>query len=716
MESSQIPKTLIEKYNICKADNLKYSCLKIDNFEREYLDKENSLIKSLESLKISLEKIHEKISDFISTNKNTFNDTCLENKVNSVDYLFILETNIHLISTIFSKLENKEIESMTLESISEKILKKFQKIYDIQYPKGNPSLIHNLQNYIELILSYCSEIKKSSSNPGMILATLITYVNIKLIPEINNNITKFEEIKNFKDNSFFNNQTKAHEIILFDLLFLLKRIKNLNDFLYYAYFFNDEKDLVNIKEKSEEWDNLKKLIWTVKPKKDIDIDSIIKELSKRQQMRMAQMLKMREGGGPNVVNMVGNLFNNIFNSSQAEYNYKKVSIGLYGFGIEPPNKTWKMNPMMKKMMSSRMISIECRKKLYLRKECKPITLEYIKELNEFLNGIINEPKDKTILLFDNNYKLPEEISKKKLFSTKLDKNEKDDYISTRLLNNSQILFKGEKPEVKSGFFGFGSQNQSEGQNIEYKNEFKNTLIIHINGGGFRSNNSFMMEKFLRVWSKELGVALMTIKKPEKDEDVYPATLNQFYQVYMWLINHSKEELNMDIQKIVLSGDSAGGNLAMTFLYLLIGINLFENKRIKIPDLVLLEYPNFTLEYKKMNISTCLGAGEYMFNHSFFKNLVDYYLGDFKDYKNMLVSPLYASDKIINNLPRIRVFFGDRDVGRDEFLKGIYNLRNCKDIRGYDFLELLHGFNGIDNQDIFEMVKEFIIEEVKEILN
>ena len=717
MESNQIPKVLLEKYNIFKSDNLKYSCLKIDNFENEYINNENSLINSLDSLKLSLEKIYSKISDFISTNKNTFNDTCTENQVNSVDYLFILETTLHFISTILSKLFNKEMEDKTFESISEKISQKFQNIYEIQYPKTNPSLITNLKNSIQTILKYCSEVKESSSTqkPGMILTILISYINIKLIPKLNSSMEKFEEITNFKDTSFFNNQTKTHEIILFDFLLLLKRIKNLNDFIYYGYFANNEKDIVNIKEKSEEWDDLKKLIWTVKPKKDINVENIIKELSQMQQIRMAQMRKMRESGGSNFTNMLGNVFNNIFNSSQAEYDFKKASIKLYGFEIEPPNKTIKMNPMMKKMISNRMTSIECRKKLYLRKEYKPITLEYIKELNDFLNGKITEPKDKNILLFDDNWKIPEEISKRKIFATKLDKNEKEDYISTRLLNNSQILFKGEKPEVKRGFFGFGAQTQDEGQNVEHKNEFKNTLIIHINGGGFRSNNFFMMERFLRVWSKDLGVALMTIKKPEKDEDTYPATLNQFYQVYMWLINHAKEELNMDIQKIILSGDSAGGNLAMTFLYLLIGINLFENKNIKIPDLILLEYPNFTLEINKMNVSTCLGAGEYMFNHAFFKNLVDYYLGDFKDYKNMLVSPLYASEKIISNLPRIRVFFGDRDVGRDEFLKGIYSLRNCKDIRGYNFLELQHGFNGIDNPDIFEMVKEFIIEEVKDIL-
>ena len=105
-----------------------------------------------------------------------------------------------------------------------------------------------------------------------------------------------------------------------------------------------------------------------------------------------------------------------------------------------------------------------------------------------------------------------------------------------------------------------------------------------------------------------------------------------------------------------------------------------------------------------------------FDHEFFKNLVDNYLGDYKDYKNMLVSPLYASEKVIENLPRIRVFFGEQDPGRDDFLRGIYNLRNCKDIRAYDFLDLPHGFNGIDNPVIFEMVKKFIVEEVKDILN
>ena len=117
------------------------------------------------------------------------------------------------------------------------------------------------------------------------------------------------------------------------------------------------------------------------------------EQANKQQMGMFQMRKMREEGK---LAMLGSILNNIFISSQAEYEYKKGMTKLYGFIIQPQNQTMKMNPMKKKNIKTRLPSIECRKKLYLRIEYKPITLDYIKELNDFLNGKITEPSDKNI--------------------------------------------------------------------------------------------------------------------------------------------------------------------------------------------------------------------------------------------------------------------------------------------------------------------------------
>ena len=708
MEENHIPKNLLEKYNVYKEDDLKYSCLKIKDFENEYINKENSMLDSLTSLKKTLELILEKLADIILNNKNTFNDACLENGVKSLDYLILLKINIYFITQIISKLENKEIEIETFNSICDKLKPQYSKLFEAQYPPNDPSQVTNIENYVKEVLDYITKIKDSTNKPGIMLTTFVKFKDLDLNKNVFNSIDKFNEIKVFKDTAFFNNQTKANEMILFDLLIIIKGIKNISEFIYFSYIL-DENDLDNNCEKSEEWDTLKKLIWTVKPKKDIDLEKITTELMNKQRMRMAQMRKMGEGG-MKFGTMVGNMINNMFSSFQAEYEFKKDMIKLFQMNMmmEQPNRMMKMKPMIKKMVSTRLPSIECRKKLYVRREFKPITLDYIKELNDFLNGKITEPSDKNILL--DNYTLPENIANKKLFSSKLEKNEKDDYISTRILNNSTLLFKGEKLEERSGFFGFGAKKE---ENVEHKNEFKNTLIIHIYGGSYKLNMNLMNERYLREWSKDSGVAIMTIKKPEK-EYKFPTVLNELYQVYMWLLNHAKTELNMDIQKIIISGDSFGGYFCYAFTNLLIGINLFENRNIKIPDLILLEYPNFTFDLNKSGVAMCMGA-IFFISHSAFRAFVDDYLGGFKDYQNMFVSPLYTSDKVIEKLPKVRFFFGNQDGYRDEFLRGMYRLRNCKDIIGYNFLNLGHGFNGLENKDIFEMAKDFIVEEVKAII-
>ena len=195
MESCKVPSLLTEKYNVYKEDNLKYSCLKIDNFENEYINKENSMLNSLTSFKQSLENIYEKISELILKNHNTFNDTCLENGIKSIDYLFIIKSISYLVSAIISKLENKESENKTFQSLIENISKNFQNILDSQYPKDNSSIISNLENYVKSVIEKANKIKTSeNAKPGSVITTLMTLINIKLIPQINDSFQKFKEI------------------------------------------------------------------------------------------------------------------------------------------------------------------------------------------------------------------------------------------------------------------------------------------------------------------------------------------------------------------------------------------------------------------------------------------------------------------------------------------------------------------------------------------
>ena len=167
------------------------------------------------------------------------------------------------------------------------------------------------------------------------MTSLVLYFNIQYIKVLNDSIQKFESIKQFKDTSFFNNQTKSNEIILFDLLNLLKKLKTINTLIYFGYLL-DENDLFNKKEESEEWQNIKQLLWGVKPKKDFDIEKRCTELFKTNVNRMAQMSEIMRGDSSKF-KMIGNMFGNMFNSKQGELNSKKIFMQLYGLNLPIPN-------------------------------------------------------------------------------------------------------------------------------------------------------------------------------------------------------------------------------------------------------------------------------------------------------------------------------------------------------------------------------------------
>src|SRR5690606_5103011 len=102
-------------------------------------------------------------------------------------------------------------------------------------------------------------------------------------------------------------------------------------------------------------------------------------------------------------------------------------------------------------------------------------------------------------------------------------------------------------------------------------------IIHIHGGGFVSMSSSSHENYLRKWTNKLEVPIISIDYGLAPENPYPKPLDDVWQAYNWIIDHAGDELSVDMQKIILVGDSAGGNLALALTYLLI----LHNKRL--PD-------------------------------------------------------------------------------------------------------------------------------------
>ena len=140
----------------------------------------------------------------------------------------------------------------------------------------------------------------------------------------------------------------------------------------------------------------------------------------------------------------------------------------------------------------------------MKKELPPINRNSIENLINFMKGE-NIPIDSdNINANKNNEKLP------LLYKDKVtDKSIKRNYVSVTILNNKKLYFKDEQEEglFNSMFSLFKSNNINTQVNNDFK---KNTILISVHGGGFIGSSTFMNERYLRKWAKEIDLPIFGI--------------------------------------------------------------------------------------------------------------------------------------------------------------------------------------------------------------
>ncbi|KAM6899600.1 lipase, hormone-sensitive a [Xenentodon cancila] len=88
------------------------------------------------------------------------------------------------------------------------------------------------------------------------------------------------------------------------------------------------------------------------------------------------------------------------------------------------------------------------------------------------------------------------------------------------------------------------------------------LLIHFHGGGFVAQTSRSHEHYLRSWSKELGVPVLSVDYSLSPEAPFPRALEECFYAYCWALNNC-HLLGSTAERVCLAGDSAGGNLCIT---------------------------------------------------------------------------------------------------------------------------------------------------------
>ncbi|TNV84221.1 hypothetical protein FGO68_gene12045 [Halteria grandinella] len=201
------------------------------------------------------------------------------------------------------------------------------------------------------------------------------------------------------------------------------------------------------------------------------------------------------------------------------------------------------------------------------------------------------------------------------------------------------------------------------------------LIIHIHGGGFISMSSSSHQNYTRIWANETGVPIFSIDYRLSPKHQFPAALNDIWQVYYYLIERGAAEFGFGkVKKIVLAGDSAGGNLVAALTVLAIKRNYRK------PDGIILSYPGLNITKFDFNPSFLLSLDDPILPYPFLKLCLESYSGcttftDAAITENPLVSPSKASDDILRQFPPTKMLVASNDPLRDDSFR--FSLRLLK---------------------------------------
>ena len=203
------------------------------------------------------------------------------------------------------------------------------------------------------------------------------------------------------------------------------------------------------------------------------------------------------------------------------------------------------------------------------------------------------------------------------------------------------------------------------------------LVLFTHGGGFVTGGLEAMQFLCAELASAARVVVVSVDYPLAPEHPFPAALDTSYAALRWVADYAPE-LGGDAARVIVMGDSAGGNLAAALCLL-----ARRNGGPRIDRQVLI-YPalDATLSTAAMCAATTKRRAEC-------ETFYGYYVGD-GDRSDELVSPLLAHD--LSELPSATIITAEHDSLRDDGL--VYATRLARagvPVRYTNYLGMPHGF-------------------------
>lgn len=226
-------------------------------------------------------------------------------------------------------------------------------------------------------------------------------------------------------------------------------------------------------------------------------------------------------------------------------------------------------------------------------------------------------------------------------------------------------------------------------------------LIYLHGGAFigGSMSSANTDAICRTFAGNAPIQVVNVEYRLAPEHPYPAGLMDCYQVVQTLTQQA-ETYQVDVDKLWISGDSAGGSLALTTAIL--DHSYYQTNFVK---KILAYYPDVDLAnhgqgatWNPENIFVKDPQQRVLYTNlinqiSKLQPLVEnLYGGATANLKNPLISPLYASAGMLQQLPPLMLIYGEFDMLRQQdeaFVQKLAEINRKPQVKIYP--GLLHAF-------------------------
>lgn len=229
-------------------------------------------------------------------------------------------------------------------------------------------------------------------------------------------------------------------------------------------------------------------------------------------------------------------------------------------------------------------------------------------------------------------------------------------------------------------------------------------MIYLHGGGFALKASPHHYNFAKRCAAEVPCKVVMVDYRLTPQYAFPTASEDAYAAYKWVVTYA-EQLKINPEKIIVAGDSAGGDLAAALTL------MTRDRGIQTPCFQILIYPVTDRRMKTPSMKEFTDTP--MWNSKMNVQMWEQYLPDAENVEHIeYASPMEAES--FEGMPPAYIEVAELDCLRDE---GIAYAKRLEEIGiPVEFYELKGAVHGYDNAEGSPVIEEYYQKRIDAIKN